>query len=215
MKINCIPIKNNGDIESNFTTKKILDYKSGIFINNKKEDNQIVIYYFKVFEDNLLYANWLDWIHKISQSMNNGYNMMKDTNNLHKDNLTTKSDIHCFKALFPLLMHMPHNYINNISTMAFYDIFRIFCNRRDNDTITKDYARNIYSRLKTSIHEEFNLKNMNLFDLMQNHNKLIKFDTLDDIGLQNTKLKEPIIIENYKDDMLDIILKQYHSPINL
>jgi hypothetical protein len=211
MKINFVSLTGKAPLELSTIVNNNLDYQSGILITNKDDKQQVLFYYFKLFNTNLVYVNWLDWIHKISQSMNSGYQLIKDLNNKHKDDIISKSDIHCFNGLYPLLMHIPHNYIGNISTLAFYDIFRIFCNRRDNDTISKDYSRNVYSRLKTSINEEFNLKNMSLFELMQYSKELIKFNNTDQVSLKKTNLKEPIVIKNYQDTMLDIILEQYYS----
>ena len=186
--------------------------QSGLIITNDSKRENVGMYYFKLFDKDktLIYVNWLNWIHKIAHSIDKSYNLIKDVNNKYENHIIQKSDINCFLGLYPLLMHLPHNHVGNISTMSFYDIFRIFCNRKDNNHISKDYSRNIYSRLKTSVNEEFNLKNMTIFDLMKNSN-FVNLKNDDDILLKKTQIKNNIIINDYQDKTLEIILDQYYS----
>jgi hypothetical protein len=213
MKINYLTITEDNDpFGLDFFKRNTNQDQSGLIITNDSNKENIGIYYFKFFDNDktLIYVNWLNWIHKISSSLDGSYNIIKNVNDNYKDHLIHKSDIHCFIGLYPLLMHLPNNYIGNISTMSFYDIFRIFCNRKDNEYISKDYSRNIYSRLKTSINEEFNLKNMTIFDLMKS-SEFINIKNDEDILLKKTKIKNNIIINDYKDKTLEIILDQYYS----
>lgn len=212
MKINYLTITEDNDpFGLNFLNSTTHQDQSGLLITNDPKKENVGIYYFKFFDNSkLIYVNWLNWIHQISDSINNSYNLIKKVNDNYKDHIVHKSDIHCFSGLYPLLMHLPHNYIGNISTMSFYDIFRIFCNRKDNDRISKDYSRNVYSRLKTSINEEFHVKNMTIFDLMKN-SEFINLKNDDDILLKKTQLKDNIIINDYQDKTLEIILDQYYN----
>ena len=59
--------------------------------------------------------------------MESGYSLMTTINNSNNSLAIEKaSDIYCFNALYPLLMHIPRKHISCINSSAFYDVFRIW-----------------------------------------------------------------------------------------
>ena len=88
--------------------------------------------------------------------------MQKISHNHLAGNFAQSSDIHSFKALLPLILVKPRN-IPGISLTAVYDILHPFINRR-NDKLNKDYLRNTFSRLRTSLKEQTGAKYHSVFE---------------------------------------------------
>ena len=176
------------------------DFLNFLYIRITKQEN---LYQLKI-------TNWLNWLHQLYTSMDAGYSLMTNINNSHNNLILEKiSDIYCFNALYPLLMHMPRKHISCIDSSAFYDVFRIFVNRKNNNEVSKDYSRNIYSRLKTSIKEETGMSNMHVADIMR-QNSLLNCSNSNGITMKHTKTTENILIPEFNDNLLNMFLDNLH-----
>ena len=117
-------------------------------------------YYFEM-------VNWIAWLQHIHKSLENGYLCISEfNNNKYSKNFRTISDIYCLKALHPLLSHIPSQYFEFINQNSLYNVMRSFIKLRKNKIVRenkrpKDFARNVYSRIHTSIKEEFGILHYN------------------------------------------------------
>lgn len=197
--------------------EKITPFKTKItgllFKNHKSKSNinTLQVIYLNVTKNtntyNIKFVNWLNWLNKLYNSSENAYNLITKMNNKDLLDFNKLSDIYAFNALYPLLMHIPLNHINNISGTAFYDILRNFINRKNNDVINKDYARNVYSRLKTSIREETGISNMLVSDILKNE-QLLNLTSPQNLCIANTQLTKNQLFLEYNDEILDLLLNK-------
>lgn len=199
--------------------KKIIHNKSALLLKNNIIDGQNMLGYFyvhvtkKLNTYQLKIINWLNWIANLYSSLDCGYINMVNLNDKSIIQVEQSSDIHAFNALYPLLMHKPHSFIKHINTHAFYGILRKFINRKDAEYINKNYTNNTYSRLETSLKEQTGMTCMQITEIMEQRN-LLKFRHMNQIYIPHTKLAEDILIEGYKDELLDFLLQNIKYELN-
>ena len=147
-------------------------------------------------------VNWLNWLHHISNSLEHGYSLMSKFNqNNSKDKFSKISDACCFKAFYPLITYIPQKFSSGVNQYSLFEIMRIFVKRREDGNYTKDYSRNVYSRIRTNLKQEFNLDNFDAIDLIKD-DELLKIRYENNICIPNTLLFEDIILLIDHDQLL-------------
>ena len=170
-----------------------------MYMNITKTDNGYKIYL----------VNWINWIHSLYDSLNNGYNFLSEFNAQDNTNKFTKiSDIYCFKVFQPILSLIPIKKLRiSLKSDSLYSIFNSFINLRNKNkekASFKDYNRNVYSRLNTSIKKEFGVKYNH--DTLGNFIKKINLcinENITDMFILNTELKNNILISIKQDQLLE------------
>lgn len=100
-------------------------------------------------------VNWLNWINLINLSLDNGYSAIsKIDETKYRKNIRQLIEIYWFKGLSPLLMHIPSGLIGLVSSWAFFDILKLFNNKRGKNYYSKDYNRDTISRVCGKIKRE-------------------------------------------------------------
>jgi hypothetical protein len=151
-------------------------------------------------------VNWLNWLHNINKSIEYSYAFIKKFNQTTcKSRFKRISDIHCFKALQPLLMHMPHKF--KINPLSIYDIMHLFVKKDTDKIISKDYSRNVLSRLQTSLRKEIGLNNVEIIDLIKDDELLI-IKQKNQICISNTVLHEDMIFFVEGDKLLEWMMQR-------
>ena len=189
---------------------KLGDRKSFILfyntkINNAVENNALMLMYAVVVKSDNYYTvhftNWLNWIHGISGSLENSYSLITEFNdNTKKTEFTTISDAACFKALYPLLSYLPNKSSNGISQASLFDILRVFVRLRETN-FSRDYARNVYSRVRTSLRKEYGHDYIDVIDLIKN-NDLVNINYGSERLIPNTILASNIMYPIEQDNFL-------------
>jgi len=150
-------------------------------------------------------VNWLNWLHNLHESTEHGYASISEVNN-SPAKFSKISKLSCFKALYPLLMHIPNKFKNNSS--AFYEILRVFLDK-DNpsayNNYNKDYARNVRSRLQTAIKTELGLTGIDLLEIIKD-DKLLNLDHQNEMYIPNTSLIENAIYCVENNDFLNYFM---------
>ena len=160
-------------------------------VNHALENNALSIFYAVIEKSDISYTvhltNWLNWLHNISASLENSYALMSEFNNnvRHKD-FGAISDASCYKALYPLLAYLPNRLSSGVASISLFQIMRVFVKLRDIN-YTRDYARNIYSRVRTSLKKEYGYNYTDAIDLIKD-NELVKINFDGDILIPNTTL---------------------------
>lgn len=151
-------------------------------------------------------VNWLNWLHYISNSLEHGYSLMSKFNqNNSKDKFSKISDACCFKAFYPLITYIPQKFSSGVSQCSLFEIMRIFVKRREDGSYTKDYSRNVYSRIRTNLKQEFNLDNFDAIDLIKD-DALLNIQYKNNICVPNTLLLEDIILSVEHDQLLVAVI---------
>ncbi|MFN7093941.1 MAG: hypothetical protein ACK4M7_01120 [Burkholderiales bacterium] len=179
-------------------------------LNNLIESNALFMLYVSIQKEENSYSikivNWLNWLHNLYKSKENNYNFAGNLNHEeYKDKFRKISDVCCFKALFPLLMHTPFKFGGAIHSNTLYDILHIFVNKRKDNAYTKDYSRNVYSRLKTTLRKEYGLIDADLYDIIK-HEKLLNFRYNSEIYIPNTAVYEDVVMPIKGDKFLNYIM---------
>lgn len=202
------------------TFDQIIDYplkiqeckKNGLLIKNNLINNQDMLSYFyinvtKTNHDSYMikFINWLNWIANLYSSLNYSYDNMISLSDRDEIKVEYSSDIHAFNAFFPLLMHKPANFIKQINTHALYGILRKFINRKNVDYISRDYTKQTYSRLETSIKEQTGNRIIELIEIMKNR-EILNFRHFNQIYICNTKITKTIFLNGYTDELLNLYL---------
>ena len=199
---------------------EIGEHRSFIQFRNfqiKNNHQAMLILYIIVTKQNNYYlirmVNWLNWLHNIVNSMEYGYGLIKDFNDTMSKNIFTKiSDASCYKALYPLATYIPRKLSNGISQLSLFEIMRIFIKQRNELKYSRDYARNIYSRIRTNLKQEYGLYSMDIIDLLKNDNIVnIKFG--DQICIPRTILAKNITVLVEHDALLILLINKL-CPIN-
>ena len=185
------------------TKSFILFYNSKV--NNSTENNALAVFYIVVekHDDNykLRLVNWLNWIHCIGGSLESSYSLIMKFNDSTKHRaFKNVSDAGCFKALYPLLTYLPNKSSNGVTSISLFEIMRVFVKLR-NKTFTRDYARNVYSRIRTSIKMEYGHNYSDVISLIKN-NELVQINFGGEIMIPNTILAKNIIIPVSHDKFL-------------
>ncbi|MBP9743046.1 MAG: hypothetical protein KBD37_06800 [Burkholderiales bacterium] len=187
-----LPIHSILGLEVNDITNDILKLKIGeqqsfiLFYNNesisKTENNTLLILYVLVKrqEDHFTVkiVNWLSWVHNIYASIKHGY-----------------------KALYPLLTHLPQKFSGGIHPSTVFEILRSFIPMRKPNSYSRDYARNVYSSIKNNLKNEYNLTCVDVIDLIKD-NKLLEINFNGGICMPNTRLTKNLIFAINQDWLL-------------
>jgi hypothetical protein len=168
-----------------------------IYVTVTKEDDVIVI----------RMANWLNWIWQINSSLNKGYNMITNMDeSRHRKKIRQLLEMYWFKALSPLLMHIPNGFIGMINSWAFFDILKIFNNKRGENIFSKDYNRDTISRIRHSIKKDHGLgAHIEVSDILKD-NMLINLKYNNELFIPHSVLEEDIVLVADKDILLEDIL---------
>jgi hypothetical protein len=152
-------------------------------------------------------ANWLNWIWQLNSSLNNGYNMITSMDeSKHKKKIRQLLEMYWFKALSPLLMHIPNGFIGMINSWAFFDILKIFNNKRGENIFSKDYNRDTISRIRHYIKRSKGLDaHIDVTDILKD-NMLINLTYNNELFIPHSVLEEDIVLVADKDMLLDDIL---------
>jgi hypothetical protein len=201
---------------------QIGDKKSFMLFYNSKinlatHNNSILIMYTLVEKNDSHYViriiNWLNYIHGISNSLEIGYSLMSKFNDsTRKTEFSKISDASCYKALYPLVTYLPRKSSNGVSQISLYEIMRVFVKLRDMQ-YSRDYARNVYSRIRTNLKQEYNLENTDVIDLIKNE-EILNINFNGEIHIPYTTLVKNIILLIEHDYMLLSIIDTI-CPSNL
>ncbi len=179
----------------------------------KKQDSMIILYAVVTREEqyySIKIVNWLNWIHYITNSLEHAYEAMYNFNNItNKTKFKQISDVYCYKALYPLITYIPHKYSNSVSQSSLFEIMRVFFKQREDNKYSKDYARNVYSRIRTSLKQELNMDSFDAIDVIKNH-RLLRIKYNGNIFIPNTLLVEDIVLPVKHDLFLLSIIEAIH-----
>ncbi|MCC2644405.1 MAG: hypothetical protein K0R94_183 [Burkholderiales bacterium] len=155
-------------------------------------------------------ANWLNWIWQINSSINKGYNMIAGMEeSVHRKKIRRLLEMYWFKALSPLLLHIPNGFIGMINSWACFDILKIFNNKRGENIFSKDYSRDTISRVRHCIKRDRGLKaHVDISEILKNK-MLINLQYNDELFIPHSMLEETIILTANKDTLLEEVLNMY------
>lgn len=202
---------NLNEILQSINSKKI---NSVMLIQNRNENNSldsaIMFLYLNITKtkDNyfLRIVNWLNWLHNIYQSFGHSYQLISNLGSIiKKDDFCKISDASCFKAMYPLITYVPNKFVYGINHGVLFDIMNLFIKQRGGEKCTKDYTRNIYSRLRTNLRKEFQLENIEMMDIIQD-DQLLNIKIKDEIQIPKTMLKKNIATRINNDKFLDMVI---------
>ena len=200
------------DIKSGDKKSYILFYNTKI--NKTTEDNAISLFYVIVEKNDNSYriclTNWLNWIHNINASLDSGYSMMSKFNDtFNKTDFNRISDSACYKALYPLLTFLPKQSSTVVGQMNLFKIMRVFVKLREIN-YSRDYARNVYSRIRTSLKKEYGYDYTDAIDLIKNK-EMLNINYNGEILIPNTTLVSNIIYPVCHDEFIISIIESINS----
>lgn len=177
-----------------------------IYVTVAREEDAIVIHF----------ANWLNWLWQLNFSLNNSYNMITGMDEVrYKKKIRELLEMYWFKALSPLLMHIPNGFIGMINAWAFFDILKIFNNKRGKNIFSKDYNRDTISRIRHSIKRNKGLNaHIDVSDILKD-NMLINLKYNNELFIPHSILEEDIILIADKDLLLENIFNISVCPDNI
>ena len=193
--------------------KSFILFKNSTTKPNTSNNAILVLYCLVSKHDNgyqLLFVNWLNWLHYITRSLEVSYLFMSEFNNVRtKEEFVKISDAGCYKALFPLITYIPNKSTSGVGQISLFEIMRIFIKQRDNSLYTRDYARNVYSRIRTNLKQDYNLTSIDFIDLLKNP-KLLKINFNGHIYLIDTLLIKNIFLKINPDVFLILVIQALH-----
>jgi len=151
------------------------------------------------------FTNWLNWLHNLDGSLNNNYQTISQVN-CDKCEIETISEAHCFKALYPLLAHIPHDFIGQISSKAYFNILHIFNKKRGENRYSKDYNRDTLSRIKHALKKDFGVTNIDITNIIK-YDQLINLKVQSELLIPNTRLNINIVVSPVRDNFLEGLMK--------
>ena len=215
----------NDFLQCNFKENCLKNFESTssfiLFLNVKIDnqdtnfisDNGLLVLYLQVNKFNDGYKiniiNWLNWINYLTSSLESSYQFMKDfNNNIDKQYFVSISDALCYKAFFPLISYVPKKYLLGISQVSIYEIMRVFIKQRDPlQKFNKDFARNVYSRIRTNMRKTYKLDYYEPIDIIKDKD-LLNISYNENIYIPDTLLKKNLIFNIENDILLDYFLNQ-------
>ena len=216
----CLNHNVNDFFQCNFMENCLIDFnqnQSFILFMNIQVDNTysnfnsnkgILVLYLQInkyengYELNIV--NWLNWIEYLTSSLESSYQFMKYfNNNVDKKSFITTSDALCYKAFFPLISYIPQIYSLGISQVSIYEIMRVFIKQRDPlQKFNKDFARNVYSRIRTNMKKTYNLEYYEPIDIIRKK-ELLDNSHKGNIYIPDTFLEKNLIFKIQKDKLLE------------
>jgi len=155
-------------------------------------------------------ANWLNWIWQLNSSLNNNYNIITSMDeSKYKTKFRMLLEMYWFKALSPLLMHIPNGFIGIVNAWAFFDILKIFNNKRGENIFSKDYNRDTISRIRHSIRRTKGFEaHIDVSDILKD-NMLVNLKYNNELFIPYSILDEDIILVANRDMLLEDILDTF------
>ena len=202
------------DMHVNQKQSFILFYNTKV--NNALENNALSLMYAVVEKSNNYYTiyltNWLNWLHGVSGALESGYSLISKLNDkMSQSDFSSLSDAACYKALNPLLSYLPNKLSNSVTQFSLFEVMRIFIKQRE-IIFTRDYARNVYSRIRTNLRKEYGHNYNDVVDLIKT-DSLINIRFNDEILIPNTTLVSNIIYPTVHDDFLLSIIDSINSSL--
>ena len=150
-------------------------------------------------------TNWLNWLHNINQSLDVGYDCISMLNrNKHQDLFTYNSESACFKALYPIMAHTPTKKFISIKPQMLLPVANIFLKSKKVNH-SKDYGRNLLSRITNSVIKKSGIKKFSLVDILTD-DQFVNLNDKDSLVIADTKLRDDILIDVDSDLLLNFIL---------
>lgn len=182
------------------------------FCNSKLDNGAMFILYTLITRYNdhftVKMVNWLSWIHNIYTSMDYGYSLISKLNNNSNTIYFTKmSEAASYKALYPLLTHIPQKFSGGIYPFSMFEIMRIFTRQRKTNYYSRDYARNSYSRIRTNLKHEYNLECFEAIDLIKN-DSLLRINFNGEICMPHIELLNTVLFPVNHDSFLLHLINQ-------
>lgn len=158
-------------------------------------------------------VNWLNWLHGIDNSLEHGYTCISKLK-FGSSKLFVKSSIaSTFKALYPLIAHIPQKFNGGIFPSTIAKRMQLFALKPSLNGYSRDYARNIYSRIKTNLEKEYDQDHVDVIDLIDNNERLLNIVLDDEVSIPHTELTKNIMVNNeFSDILLDSIINAI--PVN-
>jgi hypothetical protein len=139
-------------------------------------------------------VNWLNWIKQLNSSLENGYNLIANMDDTHSEKITKLYEIYWFKALLPLLLHIPNGFVGMVSASSFFDILKLFTNKRGKNVYSKDYGRDLLSRIRGCIRRSGGADgNISIGDIIKK-DSLINLNYVDELFIPYCGLEEDIVL---------------------
>jgi hypothetical protein len=103
-------------------------------------------------------------------------------------------------------MHIPNGFIGMINSWAFFDILKIFNNKRGENVFSKDYNRDMISRIRHSLKRKNGLKaHVDVGEILKD-NMLINLKYNNELFIPHSVLDEDIVLVADKDMLLEDVL---------
>ena len=202
LELNFLDVMKSGDRKS-----FILFYNTKV--NQSNEDNALSIFYVMIEKSenyyNVRLTNWLNWLHGVSGSLESSYSLISKFNdNTKYTEFESLSGAACYKALYPLLTYLPNKSSSGVTSISFFNILRVFFKLRD-VKFSRDVARNVYSRIRTSLKKEYGHNYADVIDLIKKDD-LVNINFNGDIVIPNTTLVSNTMYQINHDKFLLSIL---------
>jgi hypothetical protein len=185
-----------------------------VFRNHKLsnvEEPLVTALYITITKDDeaisICMTNWLNWIRQLNHSINNNYILISNMNeSKYRKKISQLLEIYWFKALSPLLMHIPNAFIGMINSWAFFDILKLFNNKRGENIFSKDYNRDMVSRIRHYIkrRKDF-MAHIDVIDILKD-DSLINLEYNNELFIPHSILNEDIILTINEDKLLENFL---------
>lgn len=159
------------------------------------------------------YTNWLTWLHRLNQSLNKHYKSISQINE-NQLSINILSEAHCFKALYPLLAHIPDESSGQISSRTYFNILKIFNKKRGENIYSKDYNRDTLSRIKNALKKDFGITDVDISGIIK-YDQLVNIKIHDEFLIPYMSLKSTMVISPVHDYFLEAIMKKYTQSINV
>lgn len=207
-KLDYLPSFNLNQLLSNVNTDGTM-----IAFSNKNFNKQtmVAITYVSIKKTDkytiIRFSNWLNWINALNLSMDNAYSDMSRLNKNHEiqQYVQISSEAGWFKALYPLLTHIPNNLSNMISSWAVFDILHCFVQKRGENKYTKDYNRDTLSRIKNSIKKYNGIIDIDIRDILDS-NQFVNLKYGDELFIPYSGIKDTILFAVKADNLLEHVI---------
>lgn len=159
----------------------------------------------------LRFSNWINWLHNLNGALNNNYLTMSQMGETcDKSAIESISEAHSFKALYPLLAHIPTDYLGLIGSSAYFNILRIFNKKRGDISYSKDYNRDTLSRIKHALKKDFGVTNIDITNIIK-YDQLVNLKFQTELLIPHTSLNNNIVVSPVRDLFLEGFMERYHD----
>jgi len=187
-------------------------YTRALIFKNLPDKNALILLYFVIEEVDggysIKFINWLNWINNIYNSLESNYITISNLDYAYfRSKIKLLTETNWFRTLLPLLMHIPKNFVSLINSRAFFDIMKVFSNKRNNE-YSKDYNRDTLSRIKNWVKKDTGISSIDIKMLIDN-DFLINIIDDDQLIVRNNLLTEDLVIFPEKDQLLECLIRNY------